>query len=157
MMQKARVSDVVLAYEIHGEGPWVVFIHGGGLDRREWIPQVPVLSESYRVLTYDMRGQGESDVPETGYTPDQDAEDLIALFGVLGITSAHLVGLSYGSALAQRIAVEHPGLVRSLTLSGGQPPQRLWTRSLRKWCGPTANAVATKAPSPRWPPTSKAR
>src|SRR5262245_4836955 len=93
--------------------------HGGGLDQRMWRPQVPALAGRFTVLTYDMRGAGQSFAPVTGYGADFDQADLEALLAVLGVRRAHLVGLSFGSAVVQRFAIERPDVVRSLTLAGG--------------------------------------
>ncbi len=64
-----------------------------------WMFQIPVLSQRYRVLTYDMRGQGQSEYPEGAYALELHAQDLIALMDALGLKKAHLVGTSYGGEL----------------------------------------------------------
>jgi pimeloyl-ACP methyl ester carboxylesterase len=108
-----------IAYDVHGSGAWVVLAHGGGLDRRMWLPQVPALAARYRVVTFDFRGQGESDAPLTGYGPDDLLDDLRAVIDGLGIERLALVGLSQGAAIAQLYAVEHPDRVTALVLAGG--------------------------------------
>jgi 3-oxoadipate enol-lactonase len=119
MTEFVQIGGIRLAYEVHGDGPWVVLAHGGGLDRRMWRPQVPALAERYRVVAFDFRGQGESDAPETGYGPDNLLDDLAGIIDELGIDRLHLVGLSQGAAIAQAYAVEHPERVRTLVLAGG--------------------------------------
>ncbi|MCL6648933.1 MAG: alpha/beta hydrolase [Chloroflexi bacterium] len=130
-------QGVRIAYETHGTtGPWVVLVHGGGLDRRMWQPQVPVLARRWRVLTYDQRGQGESDAPLTGYGPDDHLADLAGLIAAVGIERLHVIGLSLGSAIAQAYAVTHPERVLSLVLAGGSatptPPDPAFTAHLQR-------------------------
>jgi pimeloyl-ACP methyl ester carboxylesterase len=125
-MSRIAVNGVQLAYDDAGSGQPVVFVHGGGLDRRMWRPQIEALRGEFRCIAYDMRGAGESAPSDRGYGPNIDQDDLQAIIEALGAAPAHLVGLSLGAAMAQWLAVERPDLVRTLTLSGGsatpQPP-----------------------------------
>lgn len=91
---------------------------GHGLLFSGWMfgPQIAVLSNDYRCVTIDWRGQGESPACVSGYDMDTLAADAAALIGHLGIAPVHYVGLSMGGFVGQRIAARQPGLVRSLTL-----------------------------------------
>jgi len=93
----------------------VVLIHGFSLDRRVWLPQLPMLRQSFRVVTYDCRGFGRSSRPAGLYN---HAEDLHCLLSHLGVTSAHLVGLSMGGRIALHYAIRWPDLVSSLAVIG---------------------------------------
>ena len=67
-------------------------------------------------VTYDMRGIGRSDVPESGYTINEMASDALALLTELNIGSAHVAGYSLGGAIAQEMALRCPRRVNSLSL-----------------------------------------
>ena len=114
-MPSANVNGTRLHYDDTGSGPAVVLLHGHTLDGRMWVPQVAVLKRYHRVLTYDLRGFGRSDVPTEG-VPYSHAEDLRALVEHLHAGPAHLVGLSLGASVAVEAAIHSPALVRSLTL-----------------------------------------
>lgn len=104
-----------LYYEITGEGPPVVLVHGFALDHRLWHPQVAYLSSRFRVITYDCRGFGRSSLPVAPY---DHADDLRRLLAELSITRPHLVGLSMGGRIAINYALAHPEDTRSLALIG---------------------------------------
>jgi 3-oxoadipate enol-lactonase len=110
----AHVAGTHLAYETAGTGPCVVLIHGFTLDARMWDDQFEVLTQRYRVMRYDMRGFGQSAIPDgTGYTP---AADLKALLEYLLIDSAAILGLSLGGGVALDFAVNYPESTRALIL-----------------------------------------
>lgn len=108
-----EAPETSLYYELSGSGDPVVFIHGFSLDHRMWRPQVEHLSGKYRTLTYDVRGFGRSSLPVGPYN---HAADLDLLLTRLGISSAHIVGLSMGGRIAVNFALEYPESVRSLAL-----------------------------------------
>lgn len=108
-----RIPKGKLYYETVGEGETIVFIHGFSLDRRMWAPQVAEFSKNYQVVTYDARGFGRSSLPEGTY---QHHADLRHLLTGLGISQAHLVGLSMGGRIAANFTVMYPQMVKSLTL-----------------------------------------
>src|SRR5690349_11445569 len=102
-----------ISFESVGSGPCVVLIHGFGLDRRMWAPQIGPLSGECRVVSYDCRGFGRSSRPSGPYS---HADDLHALLERLRIPGAHLVGLSMGGRIALAYASRHPERVESLVL-----------------------------------------
>jgi 3-oxoadipate enol-lactonase len=104
-----------LAYEVTGDGPAVVLIHGFGLDMRMWDPQVHQLAARFRVVRYDCRGFGASGPfdPAAGYT---HAGDLMALLDHLDIGQAVLAGLSFGGRVVMQAALAAPDRVRGLVL-----------------------------------------
>lgn len=114
-MSTLEVADGTLYYEVHGAGPLVVLLHGGGLDSRMWDQQVPVLSRSYRVVTVDARGHGRSSTPTA---PFRHCDDVAALVRHLDAGPAVLVGLSMGAGTATDTTLEHPDVVRALVVSG---------------------------------------
>jgi pimeloyl-ACP methyl ester carboxylesterase len=120
-----------LHYETAGDGEPVVFLHGFGLDSSMWDPQWAAAALRYRVLRYDLRGYGRSSAP-TG--PYSHTDDLAALLDMLGVSSAHLVGLSMGGRIALRVAEHKPALVRSLTLVDTALDGHEWSEDwLNRW------------------------
>jgi 3-oxoadipate enol-lactonase len=95
-------------------GPWVTFITGIANDTTMWDGQVPVLERDFRVLRYDLRGQGGSDATPPPYSIALLVDDLVRLWRELKIERSHLVGLGLGGAVAQAVAIEHGGRVISL-------------------------------------------
>jgi 3-oxoadipate enol-lactonase len=81
-----------------------------------WDPQVPALAERYRVVTYDVRGHGDSPAPPGPYTLDDLADDVVAVLDEAGAERAHLVGVSLGGMTAMRLAVREPQRVHRMVL-----------------------------------------
>ncbi|UUP18863.1 alpha/beta fold hydrolase [Nitratireductor thuwali] len=113
---KIEVAETKLHFWCHGDpsSKPVVLSHGATLDHRSWDPQVAVLAEKYRVITWDLRGHGLSQ-PLTGrFSFERGAADLIALLDYLGIERAALVGLSMGAFISQQVAYAHRDRVAAL-------------------------------------------
>src|SRR6185503_2432459 len=104
-----------LVYEVAGDGPAVVLIHGFGLDMRMWDPQVGPLADRFRVVRYDCRGFGASG-PFDPAVPYTHAGDLVALLDHLAIGQAVLAGLSFGGRVALQAALADPARVRGMAL-----------------------------------------
>ena len=119
-MPKALINGVNLYYEVHGEGFPLVWSHEFAGDYRSWAPQVRFFSRRYRVVTYNARGYPSSDVPADGdaYSQEQAVEDLRGLLEHLGVTKAHIGGLSMGGNVALNFGLDHPELARSLIVAG---------------------------------------
>lgn len=115
-MAKVRVGDIRVNYLSEGEGSPVVLIHGLGNDLSLWNDVAAILARQHRVLRYDVRGFGATDKPSGPYSMAQFGQDLCGLLDVLGIRSAHLMGVSMGGVIAQRLALDRPECVRSLVL-----------------------------------------
>lgn len=111
-------DGVRLAWDEVGEGPLVLLVHGIGYTRAKWEPQVaPLVSAGFRVVRYDLRGFGESTLPEEPSEMSHFLSDLRRMLEALGSPRLHLVGHSLGGMIAQLYAVEHPDRVLSLTLA----------------------------------------
>lgn len=121
-MPLANVNGVNLYYELSGNerGKTVVFVNGLLADTSSWAQHIPFFEGTYRLVTYDARGQGRSDKPPGPYPIELHARDLTALLDDhLGIPRASFVGLSNGGAALLRLAVERPDLVERLVVADG--------------------------------------
>ncbi|MGH2768308.1 MAG: alpha/beta fold hydrolase [Actinomycetota bacterium] len=117
------VNGVALHYQRAGGGPDVVLIHGLAANLAFWyLAALPALSATYRVTAYDLRGHGRSGMPPSGYSSADMARDLDALLDHLGVERAHLVGHSFGAAVALQQAMRRPHRVASLTLADPTVP-----------------------------------
>lgn len=99
-----------VSYRVDGAGgPWVTFVTGIANDYSMWNGQVPALIRDFRILRYDLRGQGGTPPSDREVTIATLVNDLVALWDALGIATSHLVGLGLGGAVAQAAAIEHSG------------------------------------------------
>ena len=116
-MSFIRVDDIQLAYEDAGLGLPVVLLHGYPFNRSLWTEQVSALSNSYRVVTPDLRGLGESDAKPGAATMNQMAHDVVVLLDQLEISRAVIGGLSMGGYVALAFYKQFPSRVRALVLA----------------------------------------
>ena len=98
-------------FESAGAGPTVVFIHAGVSDRRMWDPQFDFFARKFRVVRYDLRGFGKSEMPDLPYSNRADLGNVLLH---LKIDKAALVGCSMGGATAIDFTLEHPERVTAL-------------------------------------------
>jgi 3-oxoadipate enol-lactonase len=115
-MPQAKINGIDLYYETHGEGPALVFAHGGGGSHLSWWQQVPQFSKSYRCVTFDHRGFGLSREATDGPGARAFVEDLRALLDHLGIEEAALVGQSMGGWTVLGFAATYPKRTTALVL-----------------------------------------
>jgi pimeloyl-ACP methyl ester carboxylesterase len=116
-MPKTNINGADIYYEEHGQGQeTIVFSHGFLMNGRMFDHQVHALKDRFRCITYDHRGQGRSEVTESGYDIDSITEDAHVLIDYLDAAPCHFVGLSMGGFVGMRLAFRHPGLLKSLTL-----------------------------------------
>ncbi|MEZ0334344.1 MAG: alpha/beta fold hydrolase [Gemmatimonadales bacterium] len=113
--QRLTVNGVNLAVEVRGEGPSVLFIHGYPLDRSIWAHPMAVL-DGFRRIAPDLRGMGQSDAPDLGYSIETYAGDLAALLDALGVDEVVLCGLSMGGYIAFEFLRRWRRRVRGLVL-----------------------------------------
>jgi len=114
----ARIGGTRTYYEVSGDGPALVLVHGAFVDGRMWDPQFDHLAGRYRVVRYDLRGHGRTGPSEREkYSIELFADDLKALLDSLGIERATVCGLSLGGMIGQSFAVKYPGALDALVLS----------------------------------------
>ena len=116
-MSFIRVDDIQLAYEDTGLGQPVVLLHGYPFNRSLWTEQVSALSNSYRVITPDLRGLGESDSRPGVATMNRMAQDVAELLDQLEVSRAVVGGLSMGGYVALAFYKQFPSRVRALILA----------------------------------------
>ncbi|GHO98399.1 hydrolase [Reticulibacter mediterranei] len=117
--QYLRLSDGMLAFDDQGEGPLVLCVPAGGDLRSEYRFLTPQLvAAGYRVVTMDIRGQGESSANWPDYSDAALASDMLAMLDHLNVGSAFIIGTSKATGGALRAAVDAPDRVRGLVLIG---------------------------------------
>jgi 3-oxoadipate enol-lactonase len=104
-----EIDGLNIAYRVDGaeSADTVVLINSLGTDLRLWEPQMDELTRHFRVVRYDCRGHGESDVPFIPATIDRLGADLVALLDCLNLERANLCGLSLGGITALWVAAYH--------------------------------------------------
>lgn len=126
-MATLMVDGTTLHYDVHGDGPLVVFVHGTGTHRLVFGPAVATLPVDHASVVYDRRGFGASSGPLASRL-SQHTDDLAALVRHLGGGPATLVAISGGAAVALDLAAREPDLVQQLVLA--EPAIHLtWTPS----------------------------
>lgn len=117
-MNFARINGVLLHYRLAGpEGaPVVVLANSLGTDARIWDGVISRLSETYRIVSYDKRGHGLSDIPTGDYTLDDHLDDLFGLVDHLGIGRFALGGVSIGGLITQGAALRAPERLTALVI-----------------------------------------
>lgn len=117
---RVEVNGVGLAVVDHASGrgdlPTLVLAHATGFCGGVWEPIVPALSERFRVVTYDQRGHGDSDKPDTVYDWAAFAADLAGLVDALGVGPVLAAGHSKGGAAVAGVAARHPGRLSRIVL-----------------------------------------
>ncbi|MBY8987945.1 MAG: alpha/beta hydrolase [Candidatus Lokiarchaeota archaeon] len=115
-MSFANINGINLSYRIYGNGFPVILIHGYGAKKEVWKPQIVELSKKFKVITFDLRGTGESYRPNISYTMKILAEDVNALIDFLQIEKAHIIGRSFGGMIAQNFTLLYSKKVEKLVL-----------------------------------------
>jgi 3-oxoadipate enol-lactonase len=112
------ISDGEMEYDTTGPrtGLPIIFVHGFPFSKALWAPQVEALKKEFYVITYDVRGHGDSNVGSGQYTVEHFVDDLIGLLDHLKISRAVMAGLSMGGYIILRAAERNPDRVRGLVL-----------------------------------------
>lgn len=133
-----KLKNTKLYYEIDGAGKeTILFGHSMLFNLRMFDDQVSFLSDKYRCVRFDFRGQGKSQVTEGGYDLDSLTDDVIELIKTLDCKPCHFVGFSMGGMVAMRLAIKHPDLLKSLILidtsSDVEPKEKMGKNKLMIW------------------------
>ncbi len=158
-MRTLEANDVTVAYDDSGDGPSVVLAHGLGATRALWDPIAASLVRDHRVVSYDLRGSGESSAPPGSWTLEDLVDDLDALLEALALTPAVLVGHSLAGGVVLAHAARHPPKVRRVIglgavtelPNGGRKAMRQRAATVRAdGMADVAVAVATAGTAPSW-------
>jgi len=117
-MPKFDRNGVQLYYEAHGEGPALLLTHGFSATCQMWKGQIDALAPLFTVITWDMRGHGQSDYPEhlSAYSEEATVADMAALLDHVGAQSAVIGGLSLGGYMSLAFHRAHPQRTRALLI-----------------------------------------
>lgn len=128
-----------------GTGRPVVLIHGWPLSAQAWVPQVPMLTAAgYRVVAYDRRGFGRSAKPDSDYSYNTLAEDLLRVLDLCGLQDVTLVGFSMGGGeVARFIGRYGESRLHSVVFAAAVPPYLMQTAD--NPAGPLTPAAAQAA------------
>ncbi len=120
---RIKANGIEICYELTGapDAPVVILSHSLASSMVMWTPQLDVLESCFRVLRYDMRGHGESQVTDGAYTLELLAHDVIGLMDALDIQRAHFVGLSIGGMIGQGLALDYAERLESVILCDTAP------------------------------------
>jgi (E)-2-((N-methylformamido)methylene)succinate hydrolase len=97
-----------------GNGPTLVLLHGVGMNKAVWAPEVNLLQNQFEVLIYDMWGHGDSDLPEGELALSDYTKQLVDLLSELNIDSAFVAGHSMGALIALDFALLHPDICQAV-------------------------------------------
>ncbi len=158
-MPYAAVNGLNMYYEVHGDGPPLLLLHGGcGSISEKWISY---FSPQFRVIANEQMGHGRTaDVMERAFHYHEMAEDTVELLRQLGIEGAVIVGYSDGGIIGLDIAIHHPERVTTLVLTGantrvdGYTAENLeWLRTFDPGETPVTEAYARLSPdgAAHWP------
>lgn len=117
-MPKLDRNGVTIHYEVHGDGPALILTHGYSSTAQMWDGQIAALSQSHKLILWDMRGHGQSDYPDdpAAYSEAHTVEDIAALLDAVGANNAIVGGLSLGGYMSLAFHRAHPGRVRALLI-----------------------------------------
>ena len=134
---KIKANGIDMHYQIEGNGPVVMFAHSLGSDLSIWEAQKSTLAGRHTVLTYDLRGHGQTEATPGAYSFDLLAADALTLLDALQIEKVSFVGISLGGMIGQALALAAPERLEKLVLADTTcryPPevQATWPERIRQ-------------------------
>jgi len=123
---RAQLNGIEIDYEVTGDGPVVLLGHGYGSTRHMWDDQHRALADRWRVISWDMRGHGQTDSPDDPrqYSAALIVADMRALLQHLGVQRAVIGGLSLGGYVSLAFALAHPEMTSALVICDSGPGYR---------------------------------
>ena len=133
-----RTRGAIIRLRHGGSGPPLLMLHGHPVNHVSWYRIASRLAQRYHVVLADLRGYGDSSLPEPGpngvnYSFRVMAEDMIEVMEQLGHRQFNLVGHDRGARLSHRMCLDHPERVLKVSLIDGLPTYHVWTNTSREW------------------------
>ena len=144
-VRRVGLCDSTMRRPVPPTRPWFCSGSSLGTTHEMWAPQVDVLAERFRVIAFDHRGHGESEVPTGPYTIDDLGGDVLELLDTLGVDQASYVGISLGGAVGLWLAENAPDRFHRFALLC---PPASPADNARMWTDRAASVSARKAPKP---------
>lgn len=125
-MARVRLNGIEIDYEVSGSGSAVLLSHGYSATRRMWDGQHRAIGNRYRVISWSMRGHGQTESPAdpAQYSLELTVADMRGLLEHLGVARAVVGGLSLGGYVSLAFYLEHPEMVRALVVCDSGPGYR---------------------------------
>lgn len=126
LRQYMTIDGIKVAYDVDGDGPVMLFLHGWGGSAKSFLPVYQAFSAWFRVIAIDFPGFGESDRPAEVWGVGEYADFVHRFLRKLDIDKAHIVAHSFGGRVTIWLASEHPEIVDKITLvdAAGIKPRR---------------------------------
>jgi pimeloyl-ACP methyl ester carboxylesterase len=119
-MERVHANGVRLAVQVWpGAGPTIVAVHGLTANHTCWYPLAGVLTPEFRLIGYDLRGRGDSDKPDRGYSLAEHGRDVLGLLDHFQLERAVIAGHSLGAGVAVWFAAHYPARVGKILLFDG--------------------------------------
>ncbi len=125
-MAKARINGIEIDYQDTGRGRPILLTHGHLSGRTAWDGQHRALADRYRVISWDIRGHGQTETPDdpAQYSLELTVADIRALLGHLGVGRGVIGGLSLGGYVSLAFYLAHPEMVEALVICDSGPGYR---------------------------------
>ena len=120
-MTEINLNGININYQLEGEGKTIVFVHGLSDSLKYWNVLTDELKDQYEVLSFDLRGHGDSSDDDSITTIDLYQDDLYQLLTALNIENAVFAGLSLGGNVILDLAIKHPEMVNGLIVMSSFP------------------------------------
>lgn len=128
----APVNGLKIYYETYGEGTPLILLHGSFMTiGTNWSQLIPKLSATHKVIALELQGHGRTADADRPYSHAALADDVAGVMKYLHIEQADVAGYSFGAAVAYKLAIVHPALVRKLVIISGVYKRSGWQPQVR--------------------------
>ena len=136
--QDIRTSGAVIRLRHGGSGPPLLLLHGNPENHVSWHKVAARLAEHYHVVIPDLRGYGDSSLPDPGdnhinYSFRSMATDMIEVMGTLGYEEFYVAGHDRGGRTAHRMCIDHPERILKICLMDVLPNHFVWNNTSKDW------------------------
>ena len=144
-MPKLKANNVTINYEQQGAGEPLILIPYLTADHACYAFQLAEYAKHFTCISLDLRGTGETDKTDGAYSTEDLADDVAAFMSALGISRAHVSGLSLGAGIGMWLAAKHPESVASLSLHSAWPKTDPYLKSVAESFQHTARGMGSVA------------